>query len=126
MMWARVVEFMIGCWLAMSPFIFGHTADDILFWTVDLVAAMLVMTLALISYWPPLRHAHLAVGLVALALILVGRFGIAPPIPPAGQNYILVGLLLLMFALVPNNASQPPKAWLSDARTLSDTPTETG
>lgn len=118
-MWARVVEFMIGCWLAMSPFIFQHGSDDILFWSTDLVAASLVTTLALLSYWFPTRHAHLGIGLVALALVLIGRFGVATPIPPAGQNYILAGLLLLMFAIVPNNASAPPRSSQSDPSATS-------
>lgn len=27
-MWARVVEVMLGCWLAVSPFVFRHSADE--------------------------------------------------------------------------------------------------
>jgi hypothetical protein len=114
-MWARVIEFAIGCWLAMSPFIFGHGADEVLLWTVDLTAATIVMSLALASYWHPLRHAHLATIAVGLALVVVGRFLNPTPVPPAGQNQIVVGLLLLMFALVPNHASMPPNHWLPEA-----------
>jgi hypothetical protein len=33
------------------------------------------------------------------------------PSPPTEQNHILVGLLLVLFAIIPNEASQPPKAW---------------
>jgi hypothetical protein len=111
-MWARVIEFMLGCWFAISPFAFGHDDAEMAFWLTDLTAACLIMILSLASFWPPLRHAHLALVLVASWLILFGRFAISPPLPPAAQNYILVGLLLLMFALIPNNASDRPRHWL--------------
>ncbi|MGE0756204.1 MAG: hypothetical protein AB7O38_04255, partial [Pirellulaceae bacterium] len=57
-MWARVIEFMLGCWLAISPFVFHH-GDNWLRWTIDWAAAVLVVTLAVLSYWPPMRRAHL-------------------------------------------------------------------
>ena len=68
MMWARVVEFMLGCWLAVSPFVFRH-GDDSVLWATDFVAASLVIVLALLSYWPPLRYAHLGTMLVALVMM---------------------------------------------------------
>lgn len=48
-MWARVVEVMIGCWLAMSPFIFRHPADQEALWANDLPCAFGVVALALLS-----------------------------------------------------------------------------
>lgn len=109
-MWSRVVEFMLGCWLAVSPFVFQH-GDDAWLWAVDFTAALAVMLLALLSYWRPARHAHLGTALVALALILLGRLSRVGEVAPASQNHILAGLLLLMFSLVPNHASQPPRSW---------------
>jgi hypothetical protein len=44
-------------------------------------------------------------------LIAFGRFQQSPPLPPALQNDLVVGLLLLMFAIIPNEASLPPRAW---------------
>lgn len=114
MMWARVCEFMIGCWLLMSPFIFGHESDDVVFWIVDLAAGNLIMVCALASFWKPLRLAHLAIAVIGIGLALIGRFAATSPVPPAGQNEILVGLLLLMFAIIPNQAGRPPQAWRSD------------
>jgi peptidoglycan/LPS O-acetylase OafA/YrhL len=81
---------------------------------MDFFAAVAVVALALLSYWPPTRHAHLATIFVALAMIVFGRFASGGEIGPGFQNHILVGLLLLMFALVPNDASRPPKAWRGD------------
>lgn len=110
-MWARVIEVMLGCWLAVSPFIFRHPADDRVLWFNDLISAIVVVVLALISFWPPMRFAHVANLAVALWLIGFG-FWVAPyPPPPALQNDIMVGLLLLMFAIVPNEATSPPRPW---------------
>lgn len=110
-MWSRVTEFMLACWLAASPFIFHHAEDATLLWISDFASATVVATLALFSYWTPTRHAHLLIIPVALWLVGFGRFGEAAPLSPGLQNNIIVGLLLLMFAIVPNDASQPPRAW---------------
>jgi peptidoglycan/LPS O-acetylase OafA/YrhL len=112
-MWARVVEFMLGCWLAISPFVFAHSPEKAWMWATDWIAASLVIAFALLSYWRPLRHIHLATAALACGLIAIGRFAAGGEVPPALQNDIVVGLLLLMFALVPNHASQPPEAWYS-------------
>lgn len=109
-MWARVVEVMLGCWLAVSPFVFRHGPEHRILWFSDLFSALIVVVLALSSFWPPLRFAHVAIVAVGLWLIALGFF--APyPTPPALQNDIVVGLLLMIFAIVPNNANQPPKPW---------------
>lgn len=113
-MWSRVIEFMLACWLAVSPFVFQHADDALVLWTSDFAVATLVATLALISYWRPTRYAHLLIIPPALWLIGFGRFG-PPPLLPGMQNDIVVGLLLLMFAIVPNRATLPPHAWFRDA-----------
>lgn len=110
-MWARVVEVMLGCWLALSPFIFRHTADQQSFWFNDLACASAVIALALLSFWSKLRLAHLAIIAVALWLIGFGFLASLYPAPPALQNNIMVGLLLLMFAIIPNEASLLPEPW---------------
>lgn len=114
-MWSRVVEFMLACWLAASPFIFRHGEDATVLWISDFACATVVGVLALISYWEPTRHAHLVTLLVALWLIGFGRFGSTAPLPPGLQNNMVVGLLLLMFALVPNDAARPPRTWFKQA-----------
>lgn len=117
-MWSRVVEFMLGCWLAVSPFVFQH-GEETMLWLVDFVAASAVIGLALLSYWRPLRHAHLGIVVVAAVIIAFGRIADGVEPGPAYQNYILIGLLLLMFAIVPNNASRPPKLWYVEHRESS-------
>lgn len=108
-MWGRVVEIMTAVWLAASPFVFGVQSDATLLWA-DLGIALLICVLSGLSYWRPTRHAHLLILVVSVALILWGRFAVMPPTPPH-QNHIVIGLFLLMIALLPNEASLPPKAW---------------
>jgi hypothetical protein len=104
-MWARVVEVMLGLWLAASPFIFRHAAGQTAFWVNDFACAFAIIALALLSFWQRLAYAHLAIGLVALWLIAFGY--LTPyPAPPASQNHILLGLVLLMFAIIPNDATE--------------------
>ncbi|QDT92575.1 SPW repeat domain-containing protein [Gimesia algae] len=120
-MWSRVVEFMLGCWLAISPFVFGHAESQSMLWFMDWLCALLIISFALLSYWQPLRHIHLATAFLAVLMIGYGRFAQpaqlipAEHVIPALQNHILTGLLLLMFALVPNHASQPPQGWYRES-----------
>ena len=71
-------------------------------------AILLVSTLSL---WPPLRRLHLLNVAVAAWLIGFGWLGGGHPAPPASQNEILTGLVLLLFAIVPNDASRPLRGW---------------
>lgn len=115
-MWARVVEIMFGVWLAISPFVFAHDPGNRLLWASDFVCAVLVAMLAALSYWRPTRYAHLLTLAVGCWLVGYGRLGASTPLPPGMQNEIVVGLLLLMFAIVPNAASQPPMEWYRQRR----------
>jgi hypothetical protein len=108
-MWARVVEVMVGCWLGMSPFIFGHMRTRSAW--VDLSAAAAVAALALLSFWSRSRHAHALNGAVGLTLAATGYLTSGDPPSAAAQNQLLVGLVLLMLAIVPNEASRPPRSW---------------
>ncbi len=110
-MWARVVEVMLGCWLAISPFVFHHSRDDALLWYADWTAATLVTVLALLSYWRPTRWAHLLTIAVALAMVAAGWLQDRPA-PPGWQNHIVTGLILLMTAIIPNHAASPPRGWM--------------
>lgn len=109
-MWARVVEIMLACWLAVSPLVFRQVEATATLWAIDLAAAALIAVFALASFWPPTRHAHLAIIAVSGALIAAGMMSPYPP-SPTDQNHILVGLLLLLFAIVPTEATLPPRTW---------------
>jgi len=107
-MWARTLEMAVGVWLTMSAFTFAvpGAADAIV---VPLAGGVAVLLIALWSRRA--RHAHLFVLLVALVLIVWGWARFPRPGPPAAQNAMLVGLVLGLFSIVPNEADKPPPAW---------------
>jgi hypothetical protein len=109
-MWARVVEVMLGCWLAISPFVFGHPADETALWASDWIAASLIVLFALLSYWRPTRRLHLATFFLALGMIAAGWMQ-DRPVPPGWQNLIFIGVYLLMNSLIPSHAATPPRRW---------------
>ena len=109
-MWARIVEAVLGCWLLISPLIFYRAEAPARLWWIDLSLGGLTILLALGSYWPPSRRAHLGLLLVAGVLAGLALVSSDPP-PPESQNHMLVGLLLLLFAIIPSEASAPPRRW---------------
>ena len=110
-MWARVVQIILGCWLAISPFIFRVSSGETAIWFNDMVSAVLIIASCLLSFWHPCRLAYLITLPLSLWLIGFAYLTSPHPAPPALQNDLLVGLLLLMFAIVPNEAAAPPPAW---------------
>ena len=112
-MWPRVVEVMLGCWLAASPFIFHPSADQPAFWWNDFLCALLIITFALLSFWERARWAHLlqlGMGLWLMGWAFYWGFG-QNPVPPAMQNDVMTGFTLLMFAILPNKVTRPPASW---------------
>jgi hypothetical protein len=110
-MWARVAEVLLACWLGLSPWIFRYPADDRFLWVTSFASAVCILFFSLLSYSPQRENAHLLNLVVAAGLIGTGFLGYRSPPPPAVQNFVTVGLLLLMFAIVPSRASQPPRSW---------------
>jgi hypothetical protein len=108
-MWPRVVELMLGGWLVVSPFIFDRSAGPAA--CCVMLGGALVIALSLVSFWRPLGWAHFLSGAVAAWLIGLAYLGSPRPGPPAAQNGITTGLLLLLFFLLPNEANQPPPSW---------------
>jgi len=110
-MWPRDVELMLACWLAVSPFVFQHPAEEPLWWINDFATATVIGAAALCSYWPRTRYAHLVTLATSFWLIGFGRLGAEMPLPPALQNALVVGFILMMTSILPNEASRPPRAW---------------
>ncbi len=110
-MWARVIEFTLACWLAMSPFIFRHAPGEVFLWWNDLCCALVVATIGLLSFHEKLRRAHLLNLVVALWLLGVAFVRTELPAPPPAQNHTVVALLLGMLAVVPSRTGEPPPAW---------------
>jgi len=113
-MWGRVIEILTAVWLALSPYIF-RVEDQPNTILVDSLVALAIGILSGLSFWKPTRHAHVAILAIALGLFIYGRFSGGSP--PSGwhQNHIVVGFLLMMIAVIPNHASQPPREWLTEA-----------
>jgi hypothetical protein len=110
-MWARTAEVMLGLWLMASPFIFSHPPEEPGLWWRDFAAGLLIVTSSLLSFWRPTARAHLLNILVGLWLVGSGYLGSVGPPTAAAQNALATGLILLMLAIVPVQASLPPRGW---------------
>jgi hypothetical protein len=115
-MWGRIVEMMLGLWLVVSPFIFGHYPADRPLWLNDLICGAAIFLLAALSFWTlpfcrVLRYAHVDILAVGGWLIGFGYFHGGYPASPGYQNDILLGLTVILLAIIPNQASQPPPSW---------------
>ena len=110
-MWPRIAEITLGCWLIASLFVLEQGSITLGWKVNNMACGAAIIALAALSFSPRMSRAHFAE--IAVGLWLLG-FAFATniqPSPPVVQNAILVGLVLLNFAIVPSQASQPPRAW---------------
>lgn len=110
-MWARTMEFAFGCWLAMSPFIFLHGEAYSWIWYHDFLVGAFICVVALLSCIEKLKRLHLLHILTGGWLVLSGYVLATHKIPPEFQNHVVLGWLLIMFAIIPTDASRPPEGW---------------
>ncbi|MBX7067396.1 MAG: hypothetical protein K1X28_09210 [Parachlamydiales bacterium] len=104
-MWARICEILLGLWLFASHFLF--TLHD---W-IDAACASMIIIFSALSFFETLNKMHLLQVLPAAVLLYVSYSLPSPHLPLTMQNYILVGLGLIMFAIIPSHASEPPRPW---------------
>jgi hypothetical protein len=109
-MWPRVAELLIACWLVASTFVFGHINGPQAFWISDYVSAGAIALCASLSFTDWARRMHLVELLVAVWLLVFGFLASSEPLPSL-QNDILTALVLMMFAIIPNEANSPPRSW---------------
>ena len=119
-MWPRVIEGMLGCWMLATPLIFRHTASIDAYAANALISGGLLITTSVLSFWQPTRFARFGTLLISLWLTGHGYFSAVRPGPPAAQNEIMIGLTLLVLAIIPNEASEPPVPW-RDRQSSPDT-----
>ncbi|WP_425305511.1 hypothetical protein [Bremerella cremea] len=104
---------MLGCWLLGSPFIFRGADRGDMPAIGDFVIGLLVIGFASLSFrqWPRFSH----VGTLLLSAVMIFGPGIAltPHVPPAGENIMMTGLLLLLLSIVPNQTSAASHVWSS-------------
>ena len=110
-MWPRVVEVMLGCWMLLVPFVFRASAGVEAYTTSAWISAVVIIVASTISFWHPARHFRLVTLAAAVWLALHGYFAAPRPGPPAAQNELTVGLLVILFALLPNEINRPPVPW---------------
>ena len=124
-MWARHMEVVLGIWLGISRFIFHYPEDFTKLMIQDEIFAFLIVLFALLTYRDRFRYLNLlnaAIGVWLIGLVFVSGKGVefAPD-----QNYMVIGLLLVMIGLVPSRTKQPPKPWVEFLKKKSsDTDTE--
>lgn len=115
-MWPRHIEAMIACWLALTPFIFvgddATTSTNVASWAS--AAAIVVFSLG--SYWPPVRRCYLLTALTGLIIGGWAYFVAGSPPSHVHQNFVVVGLLLMMTGIIPSYTNDPPKAWRNYAQ----------
>lgn len=107
-MWARITEIFLAGWLAISPFIFQTSAQEM---HSNFISAFLIALFALLSYWHPLRKIHLLSLGVALWLWGFGYSTFPLLASPSLENSVAVGFLLSMLAIVPNQTHLPSPSW---------------
>ena len=112
-MWPRIAELLLGLWLVLTPAIFAGTVAIHSFVWRDVGAGVTIIVLSILSFWRRTGWAHYVTGLVAIGLGIAAYFGPERLGPPAAQNEIAVSLALLLFAIVPNEATRPPRPWRS-------------
>jgi peptidoglycan/LPS O-acetylase OafA/YrhL len=110
-MWARISEILLAVWLALSPFMLVEEASRHSYLLHDFGCAAAIAGFGLLSFWARFEKAHLCTLAVAAWLVGIGFAQPNPPPPLVYQNYVVVGVLLMMFAIVPSHASEPPRRW---------------
>jgi hypothetical protein len=110
-MWPRVAELMIACWLLVTPLVFRGTAAIADYALSSAAAGTIVALIALLDLSWHLRFARFVTLAVGIGLIVHGYVSAARPGPPAAQNELVAGLMLMMFAVLPNHVNQPPRPW---------------
>lgn len=112
-MWPRLLEGALGAWLLASPWVLGGPeVAPLRAGGLDLVpvaAGLALMGLTLAAF--RFQHAHVAVLALGVALVAFNWLAYPRPGPASAQNGIAVGLLLCLFAIVPNDADRPPEGW---------------
>lgn len=93
----------------VSPLIFGSTGSRLRM-ASDPIFGIFIAAFGFLSFWRRTGWAHFLTLAAAVWLILSGYFT-GYPAPPAAQNRIITGLILAMFAIVPNYADEMPEDW---------------
>ena len=107
-MWARHFEVSLAIWLSLSWLILRYPEGSFLMFH-DFSIAVLIITISLLNY--KYRYIHLLNLFTSLWLIILVFVSNTPITNAPYQNYMVIGLTLLIFAIIPPRASHPPVEW---------------
>ena len=107
--WPRYAELLCAIWLAVSGW-FLEYPEPFVYGVVSITAAAAVIIFDILSITLFMRYAYLTILVVATGLLGFAYF-VAPAETQGTQNLICVALFLLMFAILPTEALEPPKSW---------------
>jgi hypothetical protein len=107
MKWPRYCELLLALWLLVSPWMWNYSGAAA---AVSVGAAAAILTLGITSIQRPYSYAYLGILGVAAGL-LAHAFLVSPAGAAATQNHVAVALLLLIFAILPTEATLPPRSW---------------
>jgi len=111
----------LAVWLLTSCFIFEPTGVENPLFFSFIVAAALILAVAVFSYHPVSRKTHLLQAAFGVSLAALAFLHETTPPPPVYQNSAVVGLFLMMFAIVPNRNTEPPRKWSELLRDIGET-----
>jgi hypothetical protein len=96
--------------LIASPFAFSTPLGAIVS-IYAFVCGAIVVVAGLLSFRELTRHARAVTAAVGLWLAGRSYWTARHPADAELQNQLLIGMLLIMFAIIPNEASKPPTSW---------------
>jgi hypothetical protein len=108
-MWARHFEISLAIWLSLSWLILRYPEDSSLMMFHDFFVAAIITTISLLNY--KYRYIHLLNLFTSIWLITLSFISDTPITNTPFQNYMVIGLTLLIFTVIPAKASHPPKEW---------------
>ena len=114
-MWARHFEIFMGFWLAISWLMFSYPST-----IFDWVISLSICLFSIGSYYTRFRSLHLMNFIVGCILIGIAFSNKENYQSPIFQNYTVIGLLLLMFSIIPSKSFQPPKEWVQFLKSKQD------
>ena len=108
-MWARCFEVSLAIWLSLSWLILRYPEDSSLLMFHDFFIAAVITTISLLNY--KYRYIHLFNFFTSLWLIIFAFVSNTPITDAPYQNYMVLGLILLILTIIPPRASRPPEEW---------------
>jgi hypothetical protein len=105
--WPRYCELTLAVWLIASGWVIAHSGDYRL---LALISGSIIAFLDVLSISLRIRYAHLLILPVCLALAWFAAMHL-PHESQGAQNLLTVALLLVILAILPTEATEPPKPW---------------